>query len=472
MTKSRSIINSVVTKVRVIISLLMMTSVALSAQVNSHYWSHQYGSKGQLMNGSIIASVNDETAVFYNPGAISLTDEFGVALSLITPSYGRYKTNDFLGDNTSFKHENLGLSPGLVAAIFQPFNTDRISVGLTTFTRFRSSINVEDRFLKLVFSNNNQIFQGEVDFHRRINESWFGVALSGRITDQLAIGFTQFVTFRSERVILDFKKEILDRSNPAELVAGWRSEFEMGYSANGGTLTKVGVCWQPGDIKLGATLTTATYGVADGRADYAFDDQKVNFAGTNTASSNDRRIKLSNYETPLSIGLGIEVPLTSSILSVSTEYFSAVRKYNIIDDIDDPLDGLSGESSSIRTTVGQAKSPVLNFGFGIEQEYDEQYTYFYGFRTDFSPNNLLDLGEGISFLANTPDIYHISGGLAYSYQKSQFSVGLDYGFGYKVGGKQLTDIANISEENIFEFSGDDSVNTVIHQIQLFVTYDL
>jgi len=457
---------------RLILCFLVIGNASVDAQLNSHYWSHQYGSKGLLLNGSVIASVNDETAIFYNPGAMSLTDEFGISLSLITPTYSQYKTSDFLGDNTSFKDQNLGLSPGLVAAILKPFKTDKISVGLTTFTRFRSSINVEDRFLKLVFANNDQIFQGEVDFNRRISENWFGVAISAQLSERLAIGVTQFVSFRGERVLLDFKKEILDRNNPGDLVAGWRSEFEFGYSANGGTLSKLGICWQPGEVRLGATFTTATYGIADQRADYAFDDQKVNFAGTNTSSSNDQRTALSSYQTPWSFGIGAQLPLTSSILSISAEYFTAVGQYNLIDDIDDPLDGLSTEQNLIRTTVAQAASPVLNFGFGIEKEYDEKYTYFYGFRTDFSPNNLLDLSDEISFLANSPDIFHLSGGLAYSYQKSQFSVGLDYGFGFKVGGQQLTDIANVTQENIFEFSGNDSVNTTIHQIQLFITYDL
>jgi len=85
---------------------------------------------------------------------------------------------------------------------------------------------------------------------------------------------------------------------------------------------------------------------------------------------------------------------------------------------------------------------------------------------------LFDLGEGISFLASTPDIFHISTGGAYSYKKSQFSVGIDYGFGFKSGGKQLTDITNINVDNIFEFSGDDSVNTFIQQVSLYITYDL
>jgi hypothetical protein len=440
--------------------------------VNSHYWSHQYGAKGLLLNGSIIASVNDETAIFYNPGSMALTDEFGISLSLITPTYSLLKTTDFLGEGTSFSTYGVDFSPGLVAAMFKPFGTDKITLGLTTFKRFKSQINVEDRAVRNVESNEDQIFLGDLDFTRRLSENWFGIGLSARLSSKLAIGLTQFFTFRNEKVGLNFKKEILDKNNPDNLIAGWRSNFDYGYSANGGMLTKIGICWQPSFVKVGATYTSHTYRVIDRGGNYAFDDQKIAFNGGNTSASNDRSIELSEYHTPWSIGLGIEIPLDGSVLSISGEYFTSVEKYNLIDDEDDPLDGLAANPKPTSVKIGQANNRVLNIGVGVERMLKEKYTWFYGFRTDFSPRSLFDLGEGITFLASTPNIYHLSTGGSYHYMKSHFSVGIDYGFGFKTGGKQLTDITDISVDNIFQFSGDDSVNTFVHQVALYITYDL
>jgi len=256
--------------------IFILVSIQIGfGQVNSHYWSHQYGAKGLLLNGSIIASVNDETAIFYNPGSMALTEEFGISLSLITPTFSKLKTSDFLGEGTSFSNEGLGLSPGLVAAMFKPFGTDKVTLGLTTFQRFKSNINVEDRVVRQVNSNDNQLFLGELDFNRRLSENWFGIGLSARLSDKFAIGVTQFFTFRSENVALNFKKEILDKDNPANLIAGWRSNFEYGYNATGGILSKIGICWTPSKFKMGATFTTSTYGLTVRRANYAFDDQKI-----------------------------------------------------------------------------------------------------------------------------------------------------------------------------------------------------
>ncbi len=442
------------------------------AQVNSHYWSHQYGSRGLLLNGSIIASVNDETAIYYNPGSMALTDDFGLSLSLVTPTFSLLRTTDFLGEGTSFTDKGLGLSPGLVAAMFKPFGTDKVTFGITTFTRFKSEINVEDRLVDEIPNNSDQIFLGDVDFSRRLSETWVGLGLSFRVNKNLAIGFTQFLTWRGEDVALNFRKEILDKDNPADLITGWRSNFEYGYSANGGVLTKFGICWHPESIKLGATFTTNTYGLILKGADYAFEDQKVFIDNTTTAASNDRSVDLNDYKTPWSVGFGIEIPIGGSKLSLSAEYFAQVEAYDLIDDTDDPLDGLSSQPETTTTRIGQANEKVFNVGIGIERSWKKKYTWFYGFRTDFSPQNLFELGEGVSFLASTPNIYHLSTGGAYAYRKSQFSIGLDYGFGYKQGGKQLTDISEINADNIFQFSGKDAVKTFVHQLSLYITYDL
>lgn len=450
----------------------LFLSLTVFAQVNSHYWSHQYGSRGLLLNGSIIASVNDETAMFYNPGSMAMTDDFGLSLSLITPTFSVLKTTDFLGEGTSFTDRGLGLAPGLVAAMFKPFGTDKITLGLTTFTRFKSEVKVEDRLVNEIQDNSEQIFLGDVDFNRRLSETWFGLGFSVRLRDNLAVGFTQFLTWRGENVALNFRKEILDRDNPATLIAGWRSNFEYGYSANGGSLTKFGICWQPSGIKIGATFTSNTYGLILDGADYAFEEQKVFTDNTTTSASNDRSVDLNNYQTPWSVGFGVEIPVGGSKLSLSAEYFTEVGKYDLINDTDDPLNGLSTDPQPTTIIIGQANERVINVGIGIERSWKERYTWFYGFRTDFSPRNLFDLGEGVSFLASTPNIYHISTGGAYSYRKSQFSVGIDYGFGFKKGGKQLTDITEINVDNIFEFSGKDAVKTFVHQLSLYITYDL
>jgi len=423
-----------------------------------------------MLNGSIIASVDDETAIFYNPGAMGLSDNFGLSLSLISPTFSYLNTSNFLGRGTSFSDKGVNLAPGMAAAMFKPFKTDKITAGVTTFTRFKSNVNFEDRVLKSI--DDQSIFLGDVEFNRKINETWIGFALAWKIHERLGLGVTQFFTFRSENLHLNFKKEILRQNDPTNLIAGWRSDFEYGYSTNGAMLNKIGISWQPFSVKLGVTLTTQSYGLIHKDAHYEFDDQKILAGQFNTGNSNDRGVQLHDYRTPYSIGVGLEIPIDGSVLSISGEYFEQIQAYSLINDTDDPFDGLAENVDPTTVQISEAKDQVINVAIGFERQLDSIYKIFYGFRTDFSPNNILEINEGISFLASSPSIYHLSGGVAYSYRKSQFSVGLDYGFGFISGGEQLTDISDVTVDNIFTFSGEGNVNTWVHQVALYITYNL
>ena len=440
------------------------------SQLNSNYWSHQYGSDGQLLNGAVIASVSDETAIFYNPGAFALNTETGVSLSLINPSFSHTRLQDLLGDGTSVSDQRLGLAPGLVAASVKPLGSKRLILGATTFTRFRSALRFNDRVVSKI--NDAQSFLGDVDFNRSVNETWMGASVSYAIVPRLSIGVSQFFTFRSEALRLAFKKDIVNANAPEQLQAGWSSDFSYGIGVTGGVLTKLGIIWKPGDITLGFTYTTPTYAKLATNARYAVDDRKKFIDGTTEVRSNDRNVGLQSFETPRSIGVGVAFEHKKAEISMSMEYFGATPTYTLIQDSDDPFDGQTNVSLEEEVTVTQAFDQVINIAVGVKKKLNVDKDWFYGFRTDFSPDNITDLGDGVSFLAASPDFFHISTGISRRYSRSQFSLGIDYGLGVKRGGAQLTNITNTGSENLFAFTGDNVVDTYSHQVGLFFTFDL
>ncbi len=52
---------------------LIIHSTSLFSQ-DYHYWSEQYGAESNLMGGAVIAGVQDNSAVFYNPGAVGFIE--------------------------------------------------------------------------------------------------------------------------------------------------------------------------------------------------------------------------------------------------------------------------------------------------------------------------------------------------------------------------------------------------------------
>ena len=56
------------------IILIVLFSNYSFGQTDSHYWTHQYGAKGLLLNGAVIASADDETNIYYNPCLLYTSD--------------------------------------------------------------------------------------------------------------------------------------------------------------------------------------------------------------------------------------------------------------------------------------------------------------------------------------------------------------------------------------------------------------
>ena len=442
------------------------------AQFNSYYWSHQYGAKGQLLNGAVIASCDDESAIFYNPAAMSLNEEFGISLSLISPNYGSISTSNLFGKGTSFKDGGIGLSPGLLAARFSPFGSKRIQVGFCSFTRYKSGLQYRDRIVDNTTDGTSNVFTGYLNFESKLDESWLGFGISYRIDSSLAIGGTQFISSRSERTLLDFRKEILSASSTDKLLYGWRSMFEYGYSATGGMLSKFGLIWHPENFRVGLTYTTSTYHIFAGNADYSYDDQKVNENGSSSVESNLKDVKLNDYKTPWSAGFGLEFSWSRKTkVSFSSEYFSKIPNYVLFSDLDDPFNGITSSPFLQETTVRNENESVVNVSLGVQTVVNDNLTFLWGLRTDFSPKGNTEIRQNLEFLANTPGIIHISTGGIVTHKSNYFSVGIDYGFGTRKGGKQITDLANITPTNIFDFGGSENVKTTVHLFNLSLTYD-
>jgi len=124
------------TKTALFILINLCISGTLLAQVESHYWTHQYGAKGLLLNGAVIASSDDETSIFYNPGSMGLGDNLGFAFSFLTPTFSQLTTENFIGDDNIIQDRGFGFSPGFLAFSFNPISTENLVLGVASFKRY------------------------------------------------------------------------------------------------------------------------------------------------------------------------------------------------------------------------------------------------------------------------------------------------------------------------------------------------
>ncbi|MDA8693244.1 hypothetical protein N9L92_04210 [Saprospiraceae bacterium] len=454
------------------ILLFVTFSGVIFSQTDSHYWSNQFGAHGLLLNGAVISSAHDETSIFYNPGAIPLHGNLGFAFSFISPTYANLSNKNFLGNNQRLSDSGFGFSPGFLAVRFKPFKTDKIVAGVATFERFESDINFDDRVVDKVDMENLFVFRSDLNFKRRKSENWYGVALGYKINENLGIGFSQFSVWHGENLELDFTKEILVSSNPTNVVQSWRSAFDYDLSVYSGWITKFGMSYCDEIIGLGLTVTTPLYGGIRSGASYAIDDQRINNIDTTiSVVSNREDLDEAVYKSPLSIGLGFDCKLGKYRIYTSAEYFRPIDMYTLFSDSGDTFDGIATTESNFDIGVVTGNEAVLNFAVGFEYFRNDRITLLGGFRTDFNESNNLMINESTEYLSTTPNVFHVSGGVLATYGKNIFSLGADIGYGRSQNGQQLTDLSNITNENIFTFSGDDTVNSEYFSFSIFLTYD-
>ena len=441
------------------------------AQNDANYWSHQYGAKGLLLNGAVIASTEDETAVYYNPGAMGNGEDFGVSLSFFTPSYSILKTENYLGEGNNFRKRDFGFTPGFAAVGVRLSKNSNFRAAFTSFTRFRSGLGSRSRETGLVKNQEGLIFIGNLDFRRSVSERWFGYGMAYRFSDNFSLGVTQFGTTRSENASLSLQKEIVPTNDPNTLLLAWRSKVKYSVGYKGGLLTKIGLSGTAGKVKIGLVVTTPTYHYFLESASYDLDDLKVLETGEVVLFSNLTGAKLQQFNTPWAFGLGLDFAIKRTRVSFATEYFTKVPPYVIIDNEDDPFNGAAEGEYLDKFLVRTGEKAVLNVAIGLQTQYNERLTLIYGFRTDFNHRRLDPNFETFGFLSTSPDIFHLSCGGFFTAWNNQFSLGLDYALGLKETNVRVADLGNITAENLFELSGSGPVNTRYQAWTVVFTYD-
>jgi len=445
------------------------------SQVDAHYWTHQYGAKGLLLNGAVIASAEGETSLFYNPGSIGMDDNLGFAFSFLSPSYANLKTKNFIGDGNVITDDGLSFAPGFLGIRFKPFKTDKIVAGVTAFKRFKTDIKFENRVTGLINESLLLLFRGDLDFERKISEDWYGIGLFYRISKHMGIGATQFSVWHNQSLDLNLKKEIVFVTEPDQTQLSWRSEIGYDINVNSGFVTKLGYSLRYDQFNVGLTYTSPIYGIARKSSKYILEDHRVNVTtDLYTSTSNRGEADMENFKSAGSFGFGLDCKIKKTVLSISTEYFTKVDNYFLFREEDDSFDGQSIEEEIVVVNLSSQNASVFNFAAGIMHESSEKITILGGFRTDKDQNNSLVLNGNTEYLGTTGNVYHISGGGLFQFGKNQISLGLDIGWGGKKDdkvGRQLVDLSNITQENIYQIAGKDNVTSSFYSAMLFITYD-
>lgn len=412
-----------------LIGVLVFLSISLKGNAqDSHYWTHQYGTRSTLLGGLVIGSVLDLSGTYYNPGGLSLIDKPETILAAKVFHYPNITLKSLAGGNLDINSSNLGPAPSLVAGMIKFKWLGKHWLGYSVLTRHEAKLGLAGTLVEsgdvILDSPGDEDIAIDFRLNENLTEPWWGITWSYKISDNIGVGISQYLVFRNHSVNFQTFAEALTTSGEIA-ITNYKRDFK--YS-NYRILWKLGLAFDFERITLGLTFTPPSlklYGSGNTGVNITVVRQDMDGDGTNDnyMASNFQDGLDSNYRTPLSLGIGLTYKFENLRLYGSAEWFSRVNKYDVITGEDFTVQS-TGES--LPNKVTHELDSVLNYGLGIEYTFNPKLKTYSSFTTDFSARRP---GSDTNLSVTDWNIYHIMGGTTFTIKHYSFTLGLGYSFG-------------------------------------------
>ena len=425
--------------------LAVLVLAGESRAQDTHYWTHQYGTRSTLLGGAVIGSVVDVSATYYNPGALALIEDPELFLGTKIFDFTTVTVDNSLEEGTKLNSDDLKQAPSFFGGLL-PFGfLGEHRVGYSFFTRQQFSVRVEGArvgtFDAIPRWPGLESFVGAALFDESLSETWFGLTWSHTLGRRAGIGISQYVAVRSQRGNFRLSGQALTANGDAAITLR-ASEYKY---TNYRTLWKVGLSYDLDRLTFGLTVTTPSlnlFGSGSSGVNTTRFGQDIEDDGqTETLLAADFQEDVSSrYASPVSIAAGATVQFGSRALHVSAEWFDKVSPFDVL-----ALDDFQGQSSGevLPHQLMHTLDAVLNVAVGIEQSFGERVSGYASFATDFSgfvPEAGTDVG------ISDWNLYHITGGTSFRVGRAAFTLGLGYAYGGETTRRQLS-FVGASEAN-------------------------
>ena len=86
---------------------------------DTHYWTQQYGTRSTLLAGAVIGGVRDNSAIYYNPGALGFIQNKDLSVSANAYQFDRIKMQNGAGKDINLKSNTLQTMPLIISGVFK-----------------------------------------------------------------------------------------------------------------------------------------------------------------------------------------------------------------------------------------------------------------------------------------------------------------------------------------------------------------
>lgn len=420
----------------------------LARPQDSHYWTHQYGTRATLLGGAVIGSVLDLSGTYYNPGGMSLLEKPDTLLAAKVFQFPRVSLAGGEGQVVPLNARDPGPAPALIAGTIRLRGLPRHWFGYSYVSRQQvrlgvsvSSTGVRD-VLPDVPGGEDYVTQFRLD--ERVSEQWLGLTWSYRISKNIGLGVSQYLAIRQHRANAQELIELLGESGLAAALGSRQYRYRHFR-----TLWKIGLACDLEGITLGLTATTPGLSIGGSgttgvNSSVVALDLDGDGDGDDYLAADYQDGLAAAYRTPFSLAAGVTFKIQKVRLYGSAEWFARVRPYTVVDAAEF-IAQTTGEPLS--SDVTQELASVLNAGVGLEWFYSARFKGYASFTTDYSARKP---GTATNLSLTDWDIHHLVVGAEFFVRKWALTAGLGLSFGAREIGTRPDILDRVELEDMWD----------------------
>ena len=406
--------------------LLGLTGLAQVAPAqDAHYWDNQYGTKGELLGGLVVGSPSDLSATFYNPGWIAIHGD--PSLLVTTKAFEVYniKLTDGLGTGVDPSSTIATTSPGYLAGRFSSSDRDGWQWAYSYLQKVKFDFDASEVLINEISDPDPVAFSGEIFRVSTTNEYWYGCTLSRKLRDNVGLGISPYVAYRSMASRSQISTQGLDAMNNFGQAYDLQS-FSFNHAR---LLMKIGLAVEWEKWSAGIAMTTPGIGLWGSgeigeNQNYSGIDLDRNGVVDDPYLTSNFQDKLSaKWKSPVSVAVGASFQSGKTTVHTTAEWFNGVSEQSIMDP--EPYRSQSTGTVFKYESTYNLKS-VINIGLAIDHHLRPRFALYGSARTDFTA--LPDDAPGNLLIADW-DLWHTSFGALFQFLDIEFTTGLQYSFG-------------------------------------------
>jgi hypothetical protein len=392
---------------------LLLTPATGSAQ-DAHYWSQQYGTRSELLGGTVVGSPQDLSTTYYNPGGLAFLENQSFLLSALALQFEQYQLGSAAGGDSELGADRFGPAPILVAGTLPRHWIDG-TLAYSYLSRQQLEARI-DSWETLGSAPDAPVANLLLD--ARVSENWGGLTWS-RVFGSIGVGGSVYGAYRSQRG----REELLTQPIPTGVPSSAIATVDDYSYWHMRALAKLGVHWEGDGASLGLAYTTPGLPLFGGGEASFYRSVQSDSVGLDINEAVIAEEPSVTYRSPMSVSVGSRIEAGRAAFYLTAEWFDAVAPYRVVTAGGIPGSGLG---SSLGALLYQESESVVNLGVGAEFTPRERLTLFASFITDYSSANE-NPATGHSFA--TWDIYQGTAGAAFSLLQADFTLGLSMGRG-------------------------------------------